>query len=248
MNEDIKKLRRPKKIAVCTAWGSPFSWTHGVYNLMNLNRPTGVEVKFIYGMGRDPARRHMWGVEKALDWGASHICFLGSDQIHDVDILEKFVSHIEDGWPMVCAMVPVRGWVPVKGIDKPFQKFMWAFKDGNREPIFDQDHMKLITPEDGPLVEACCTGSGAIIFDVNLILSLKKPWFRESKADEDGKRPATMDTTFVWRLCTEAHGRLLCDTTINVAHMDVFAIDDSFPDRFADWPRENAKQDIRRDM
>ena len=215
---------------------------------MNLNRPPGIDIKFIPGMGRDPARRHMWGVEKALEWGATHICFLGADQMHDMDILEKFVTHIENGWPMVTAMVPVRGWVPVLGVDKPFQKLAWAWKDGNREPIFDQEHMKVVTPKDGPLVEICCIGSGAIIFDVDLLLALKKPWFKEAEADEDAKRPAKMDTTFVWRLCTEAGGRLLCDTTINVTHLDVFPIDDSFPDRFADWPRDNAKEAIRRDM
>ncbi len=246
--DQIRKLRRPRKIAVCTAWGSPFSWTHADYNMMNLTRPEGIGFKFIPGMGRDPGRRHMWGVEKALEWGASHICFLGADQMHDVDIFEKFVSHIEDGWAAVTALVPVRGWVPVNGVNKPFQKFAWAFKDSNREAVFDQEHLKLVTPKDGPYIEICCIGSGAIIFDAALLGAMKKPWFREAQADENGRRPASMDTGFVWRLVTEAGARLLCDTTIQVSHLDVFPIDDTFGDRFADWPNNVQQETIRRDM
>lgn len=242
--ETLRKLRRPKKIAVCTAWGSPFSWSHADYNLMNLNRPEGIPVKFLPGMGRDPGRRHMWGVEKALEWGASHICFLGADQMHDVDILEKFVVHIENGWSAVTAMVPVRGWVPVKGVNKPFQKFAWAWKDDKRVAKFDQNYLKLVTPEDGPYMEIVCVGSGAIIFDASLLGNLQKPWFKEAEADENARRPAAMDTGFVWRLVVEAGARILCDTTINVVHLDVFPIDDSFGDRFADWPNNNQKKVI----
>ncbi len=243
--EQLRSLRRPKKIAVCTAWGSPFTWTHAAYNMANLERPDGVEVRYIPGFGRDPGRRHQWGVDRALEWGASHICFLGADQMHDLDILKKFCTHIENGWSMVTALINARSLVDVKGVSKPFMKLGWKFKPGVRESGFKDvkfsvDFLDLIDPNEAPYQEAAVVGSGALIFDVDLIKSLEKPWFREAEPDENGWRPATMDTTFCWRMVTQAGGRLLADCTIGSVHLDIFPIDDTFPDRFADFPAKIA--------
>jgi hypothetical protein len=247
VSDYIKALRRPKKIAVCTAWGSPFSWTHSMYNLMNLDRPEGVQVKFIPGMGRDPARRHMWGVERALQWGASHICFLGADQMHDMDILVKFTKHIEDGWPAVTAMVPARGWVRGPEVNAPFLKFAYGWKDDVdlSSPKFSTNYLKMVTPKDGDYVEVVVIGSGAIMFDVQLLYMMDKPWFREwAEVDENAWRPAAMDTFFCWRLVVEAGAKILCDNTINIIHLDVFPIDESYSERFSDWPVDKAEEVI----
>ncbi len=246
----LRQVNRPKKIAVCTAWGSPFSWTHAAYNMMNLERPKGVEVKYIPGFGRDPGRRHTWGVEKALEWGASHVCFLGADQMHDLDILVKFCKHIEDGWPMVTALVPIRSWVNYKGADKPFMRLAWKWKEsaiqnGLTDAKFHADYLDIIDPKDGDLQEAVVVGSGALIFDMALINALEKPWFREAEPDENGWKPATMDTTFCWRLVREVGGRMLADCSIKVVHLDVFPIDETFSERFADFPRELEKEKLR---
>ena len=235
-----KHFYRPKKIAVCIPWGSPFMWMHAAFNLMNLNRPEGVEVQYIYGMGRDPAARHMWGVRKGIKWGATHICFLGADQLHPFDILEKFCVHMENGWSACTALVPIRGRVVIEGIEHPFQKAAWKWKDDNKPKglNLDIDDCELIDPADGDYQEVICIGSGAMLFDVNLLFEMKKPWFREAEPDEDGFRPAKMDTTFVWRLCTQAGGRLLADLTIDIKHLDVFSIDETFGERFKDWTKE----------
>lgn len=242
-----KQLYRPKKIAVCVPWGSPFMWMHTAFNLMNLNRPEGVEVKFICGMGRDPAARHMWSVKRGITWGATHICFLGADQLHPMDILEKFCTHMENGWPACTALVPIRGRVVLDGIKKPFQKAAWKWKDKDKpKPVnLTMGDVVLIDPADGPLQEIVCIGSGAMMIDVNLIRALKLPWFREAVPDEEGFRSAKMDTTFVWRLCSEVGGKILADLTIDVKHLDVFPIDDSFGDRFSDWPEKEQEGVIR---
>jgi len=253
LQDVLGPIHKPRKIAVCTAWGSPFSWTHAAYNMMNLIRPEGAEVKFLPGMGRDPARRHVWGVMKALAWGATHICFLGADQLHDLDILVKFAKHCENGWPMVTALVPIRGWVRSEGVDKPFMKVAWKLKpevetQSIRELSMSAETLEMIDPSDGPYQKVAVVGSGAIMFDVDLLHNLKKPWFREADADDDAWRPASMDTTFVWRMCQEAGGRFLCDQTINVAHLDVFPIDESYPERFNDWPKEKAEKTLYWDL
>lgn len=246
----LKEKYRPKKIAVCTAWGSPFSWTHGVYNMANLIRPDGVEVKYIPGFGRDPGRRHMWGVEQAFNWGASHICFLGTDQLHDLDILVKFCKHIVDGWPMVTALVPARSMVDVNGVKKPFQKLAWKWKpgvadNGNiRDLKFSAENLEVLNWKDANYQECVVVGSGALMFDIGLLEMLERPWFREADADENGWKPATMDTTFCWRLVTEAGGRLLADCTIDVVHLDIFPIDESYADRFSDWAKKSVPTEV----
>ena len=44
-----------------------------------------------------------------------------------------------------------------------------------------------------------------------------------------------MDTRFSWRLQWEAGATLWVDTSITVKHLHIFAIDDTFSERFADW-------------
>jgi hypothetical protein len=80
------------------------------------------------------------------------------------------------------------------------------------------------------------------MFSVKLLDNLKKPWFREAEPDENGFRSAKMDTTFVWRLCTEAGGRVLADLTIDVKHLDVFPIDETYGERFSDWTKEEREK------
>ena len=246
LSDITKDIYRPKKIAVCVPWGSPFMWMHTAFNLMNLNHPEGVKVKYINGMGRDPAARHMWGVKKGIKWGATHICFLGADQLHPMDILEKFCVHMENGWSACTGLVPMRGRVIIDGIERPFQKAAWKWKDENKpkKGIIDIVDCELIDPKDGDYQEIVCIGSGSLMFDVNLLRVLEKPWFREAKPDDDGFRPAKMDTLFAWRLVSQAHARILADLTIDIKHLDVFPIDESYGERFKDWDREERQKKI----
>ena len=147
---------------------------------------------------------------------------------------------------MVTALVPTRGWVKVDGVNKPFQKLAWKWREGvnRKEAKFSTEYLELLNPADGDYQEAVVVGSGALIFDIALLGNLEKPWFREAKPDDDGYRPANMDTGFCWRLVTEAGGRMLADCTINVYHLDVFPIDESYGDRFADWPERVANETL----
>ena len=238
----MEKKPRPKKIAVCVPWNTPFVWTYPVFNLMNLNRPDGVDVKFVHGEGRDAAGRHMWSVWKGIEWGATHICFLSADQLHPMDILEKFCSHMEDGWTIATAAIPVRGKIP--GFEKPFSKIAWKWKNPSKTKpprLPSMDEFELIDPADGPYQEICVVGTGALMIDVDLLYAMKKPWFVEMPADINARRIAAMDTTFTWRLTTEAKGRMICDLTIDIQHLDVFPIDETYSDRFSDWEEGERK-------
>jgi len=245
LKEVIRSYNKPKKIAVCTTWGSPFTWTVPAYNMANLIRPEGVDVLYLPGHGWCPARRHMYGIERALEWGASHICFLGPDQLHPFDILLKFTKHLMDGWPAVAARVPIRGWGKLQ--EKPFTKmaWKWRFPDDPKRRTFTLNDLTEVDPKDGDLQEIAVVGSGALIFDVACLKSMKKPWFYERMRKNDQEmyeaydRLPIMDTTFCYRLATEGTARILCDLTINAKHIDAFAIDETYGDRFPDWPKDD---------
>ena len=237
-------ISRPKKIAVCTAWGSPFCWTMPAYNMANLARPEGVEVLYLPGFGWCPARRHAQGVEEALRWGATHICFLGADQMHPIDILERFADHITNGWGAVCARVPARGWAAKDFYDKPYQEtaFKWKLNENGNPTCknFNQECMEAVKEEDGLLQEIAVIGSGALMFDINIIKGMKKPWFKERlKKDGSYQRLPVMDTFFTYRISTEMNVKILCDLSIKVQHVDVFPIDASYGDKFEDVPKWN---------
>lgn len=235
------------KLAVGYPWSSPFMFTQFGEHLPNLERPDGVDVKFFKGGGWSPARRHIDLCEKAVKWGVDLICIIGADQVHPLNMLPRLYKRFEEGYDIVAALVPSRGYIPWMEM-KPYQPMGWRFKT-NDETGTDKiqqyqgyktskDMLHAIKREDGEMVRCNFIGSGVLMFHVDYLLSLKKPWFFESINPEDQQREATMDSKFVWRLQSEAGGTVWVDTTILVKHLNVFKIDDTFQDRFKDLKKE----------
>lgn len=232
------------KFAVGYPWSSAFIFSDFAAHLPNLERPEGVDVKFFQGKGWCPARRHIDLCEQAVNWGADLICIIGADQVHPPDMLVKLYKRFEEGYDMVGAMVPARGYV--EWVDmKAFQPMAYRFKttdevgsdkfrryEGYKK---SRDMLHVIKREDGDIVPCHFMGTGVLMFHVDYLLSLKKPWFFETINKTNQEREACMDMKFVWRLQSEAGANLYVDTTILVKHLHVFKIDDSFQYRFRDW-------------
>ncbi len=238
------------KLAVGTPWSSPFMFTDYVDATLNMKHPKDYEVKFFRGSGWCPARRHINLCEKALEWGADLICIIGADQIHPTDMLEKLVGRFEEGYEVISALVPCRGYVHWQPM-KPFQPMAWRFKSSKVSIMKKYEGMKItpemvhvIDPKDGDMQEVNFIGSGVLMFHRDHLLALKKPWFKETINPEDQQRIANMDCIFVWRLQDEAHAKVWVDTTIKVKHAHVFKIDDTFQDRFEDWAIKNDEAEI----
>ena len=229
------------KLAVGTPWSSPFMFTDYVDATLAMKHPENYEVKFFRGQGWCPARRHINICEKALDWGADLICIIGADQVHPEDMLEKLIRRWEEGYEIISALVPCRGYVSWQPM-LPFQPMAWSFKSSSNWKIReyrgmkeDEDMIHVINPHDGDMQKVNFIGSGVLMFHKDHLLALEKPWFRETIDMETQERMANMDCTFVWRLQSEAHATVWVDTTIKVKHAHVFHIDDSFSNRFMDW-------------
>lgn len=233
----------PLKLAVGYPWSSPFMFTAFVDATLNMRHPEGCEVKYFRGTGWCPARRHIHICEQALKWGADLILVIGSDQVHPDDMLCRLVARYLEGYDVVAALVPARGYIGWQGM-KPFQPMAWRFKrdaDGNQSiPHYrgqkrDGHMIEILDVAAGDMQDCDFIGSGVLMFASDLLQSLDKPWFFETVDKTTMQRLANMDCNFVWRLKQEAHSQVWVDTTIKVGHAHVFTVDDTYQDRFADW-------------
>ena len=241
------------KLGVVYPWQSPFFYTRCAESLLHLQRPAGYDVDFFRGSGWSPAVRHISGCEQAYAWGADYIVIVGSDQLYEPDILCRLIARMHEGYEAVACMIPTRGYLAWNQGMKPFGKVAWRFKpsiDGlqtvarqYRGQFFDGDMLELIDPADGAMQQCHFVGSGVLMFRREHLDALKKPWFFESIDPNSQQRFASMDTRFAWRLQWEAWATLWVDTTINVRHLHIFAVDDTFPDRFADWGTQHPCMD-----
>ena len=226
------------KLAIGYPWVSQFMWTLFSENALNLQRPENS--RWFRGVGWCPARRHINICEQAIEWGASHILIVGADQVHPEDMIPRLIKRIEeDNCDAITALVPARGNV-VSMKMKPFQPMAWRWKANTKSRVYrnydlDRDMFEVIDPKNGDLQPVDFIGSGVLMFSVDELLMLQKPWFYEEFSPDRYMRKASMDTRFVGRLKMEASARVWVDCTIQVRHINPFVIDRTYQDRFEDW-------------
>jgi hypothetical protein len=224
---------RPK-LAVCWIWGSPFVWTRSVESMLQLRHPAGVEVSFFRGTGWGPAKRHLDACQKAMTWGADFLLILGADQVYEPDLLERLWQRVMEGYEVVSALVPSRGYF--RDDMQPFQKMAWRLKSRGTQAIaWSRDAVVPIDPRDGDMQRIDFIGSGCLLFRREHLDTLAQPWFFETIDHQTQVRTACMDTKFVWRLKQEADSDVWVDTTIPIRHLHAFEIDETFSERFADY-------------
>ena len=246
------------RLAVIWPWQSPFVYTRCMESILHLTHPPGYETDIFRGSGWSPALRHLNGCEQAYNWGADYLVILGADQLYEPDLLCRLVARLESGFDAVACMLPTRGFLAWNHGMKPFGKVAWRFKtstDGIQTmarqyhgQAVDPDMLELIDPAAGDMQRCHFVGSGVLAFRREHLDALAKPWFYETVEPLTQQRYASMDTRFSWRLQWEAGVSLWVDTSIKVKHLHVFAIDDTFSERFSDWavPHPDADMDICR--
>jgi len=197
-----------------------------------------LDTRFFRGPGWCPARRHAALCEDALAWGADLICILGADQVHPEDTLVRLVERWNEGYEVVAAMVPARGYIGWQDMD-PFQRMAWRIaRPTDADAVLRGEHpntVETVRAADGDVQRIHFIGSGVLMFHRDHLLALKRPWFQEHVNPETYERLASMDTGFVWRLQTEAGAKVWVDTTIQVKHLHIFPVDETYGARFQDW-------------
>jgi hypothetical protein len=98
-------------------------------------------------------------VDRALELGASHIMFMDTDQIYPVHTIPSLLSH----------KLPIVGCV-VHRRYPPFDPILLRGKIGDYESIDDY--------QDGELVEVDATGTGCLMFNMEVFRNMPRPWFK----------------------------------------------------------------------
>jgi len=106
-------------------------------------------------------------VETAQRIEATHLLFMDVDQIYPVDTITKLLKH---RLPVVAAKVNRRY--------PPFDPIMLKITDAGYQPIDDY------VP--GSLVSVDATGTGCILYDMEVFKKIPRPWYRFQKHPETG--------------------------------------------------------------
>lgn len=219
------------RLAVVIPWGLDMIWRRTWETYDELEKPP--TCKLIFGTGRTPDRRHEIGCEEALKWNASHILILGGDQVYcDPVMIRKMFSWMQSSnlieWmhrkQVVNCLIPIRGHRPGQGT-RPFQTIGMMLDPDNGEQIH-------ITRESGPIVKAEIIGTGAMLFEADILDEMPKPWFGDEFIPGTNEVRVMQDVSFVKKL-NKMGCQVWVDTQIIVKHLGVLEIDDSFAARFA---------------
>jgi len=214
-----------RKLAICYPGEMAAVYTSAAHSLVSLEKPRDCETRWFRGRGWCQARRRNHAAEQALDWNADLIACLDWDQVYEPDLLIRLLGRYDEGYPVIAAMVPMRGYV--EGTDtRPFQRIAWKIQDGA---------FKSIDPADGDVQQCEFPTSAVILFSADVYRRLSKPWYAFTYKPETWEIERGEDATFALRVTRELGLRAWVDTTIRVKHIHAFEIDETYPERFADW-------------
>jgi len=218
------------RLAIVIPWGLDMIWRRTWETYDELEKPPNC--KLIFGTGRTPDRRHEIGCEEALKWNATHILILGGDQVYpEPDMIKKMFAWMQSGnleqWmrrkQVVNCLIPIRGHRPGQGT-RPFQPIGMMLHPDNGEQV-------PITRDSGAIVKAEIIGTGAMMFEADILDEMKKPWFGDQFIPGTNEVKIMQDVAFVNRL-NKMGCQVWCDTQIIVKHLGVLEIDDSYQWRF----------------
>jgi len=136
-------------------------------------------------------------VEMALSAGCSHGIFLDTDQIYPVETIPRLLSH----------KLPIVGCV-VHRRYPPFDPILLRGKLGDYESVDEW--------EEGTLVEVDATGTGCLLFNMEVFRKMPRPWFKFRKL-ETGEGIGE-DVSFCSDLRAAGY-RIFVDTSIQCGHL-----------------------------
>lgn len=146
-------------------------------------------------------------VQQALDDGCSHLLMLDTDQVYPADTLTRLLTHNVD----ICGVRVHRRWMP-------FDPIFLRGEIGKYESVSDDEMYS------GDLIQVDATGTGCLLFNMDVFLHVQPPWFEFSV--HEGK-PVGEDINF----CSKARAagiNIHVDTSIAVGHLATVQIDRFF--------------------
>ncbi len=216
-----------RKLAVCYPGDMATVYTPAFESMVNIRHPKACEVRWFRGIGWCQARRRTQACEKAIKWGAELIAQFDIDQIYDSDILERLVSRFDEGYRIIAAIVPMRGYIEESKLP-PFGGCAWRSLDDGKD-------FEPVRITDGDVVHADFPTSACVLFAAEDLKRLPHPWYFFEYDTKTYKMVKGEDGIFFLRMAKHVGVQSYVDTTIKVKHAAVFGIDETYSERFADW-------------
>ncbi len=146
-------------------------------------------------------------VQQAQFEGCSQLFMMDTDQIYPPDTLTKLMSHKKD----ICGVRVHRRYPPFDPI------FLRKDKDKGYWRISDEEMFS------GNLVEVDATGTGALLFNMEIFDKIEDPWFKFT-IDSTGR---TGEDIYFCEKAKEMGFQIFVDTSIEVEHLATIAISKS---------------------
>lgn len=161
-------------------------------------------------------------VEEALALGCSHLIMMDTDQVYHKDTIPRLLSH----------KTPVVGCLIFRRYP-PFDPIMLKGSIGKYQTIDEW--------EPDSLVEVDATGTGCLLFDMEVFRSMPYPWFRVRRHMERTGAPSVIgeDIGFCSEL-KDAGYRIFVDTSVPAGHISQLQITEGT------WRLYNRLKDIER--
>lgn len=140
-------------------------------------------------------------VRDAIAAGCSHLVMMDTDQMYDPTTIPRLLSH----------KLPVVGCLVYRRYP-PFDPLMLRGKIGEYQTVEEW--------EPGSLVEVDATGTGCLLFDMQIFRKMAAPWFRFR---QNGIRMIGEDVGF----CSDLRGagyRIFVDTSVPAGHLSQMQI------------------------
>ncbi len=166
----------------------------------------------VYGFAEDIAKVRNGLVHQALMDDCSHLIMMDTDQIYPADTIMKMISHDAD---VVGALVH-RRYPPFAPI--LYRGELHKYKNVSYEETYS-----------GGLVEVDATGTGCILFNMEVFKAIEPPWF-ELIPGKDG-RPVGEDIRFCTKLRSAGY-RIYVDTSVRADHLTTFRVNKNTYDLF----------------
>ncbi len=142
-------------------------------------------------------------VKQALIAGCTHLMMMDTDQIYHTETITKLLSH----------KLPVVGCLVYRRYP-PFDPLMLKGQIGQYQMINEWE------PES--LVEVDATGTGCLLFDMEIFRKMPEPWFYFR---EHNGAPVGEDIGFCSDLRSAGY-RIFVDTSVPAGHLSQFQVDE----------------------
>jgi hypothetical protein len=169
-------------------------------SMMILKKPDYELIMSIYG-NIDEMRNGI--VKEAQRIGCTHLLMMDTDMLYHPDTIYRLLSH---NLPVVGALCYRR--------KPPFDPLMYKGRPGNYHSMDEWET---------DLVEVDATGTGCLMFDMDIFKRMPEPWFK-IRQNPDGS-PIGEDIGFCHDLRNAGY-KIYVDTTIPAAHLTTMQVTD----------------------